>query len=236
MKLIHVKQARCVWLIDLQDLNPKGKDVIGDIVPWLKEAYNFAVAPDLDKILSSGTKPPTAQDPATALPSAGLAFQRGSFQVREDSFVEITSFTIYNDGVVVDTTSSTQDGDLFLSDVLQSAAKEFGLTYESELIRRKMYLSTLVVRSDVSLSAAHQGLAAWAEKIAPLVGNGSPPFKFAGLAFWTEPNDGGVHRSFSFLPQAGKSFSERRFFSEAPLRTEDHYRLLEELEQVLQKV
>ena len=48
MKRIHTKLARSIWLFDVRDLNPKGKDVLGDLVGWIKDAYAFAVAPDPD--------------------------------------------------------------------------------------------------------------------------------------------------------------------------------------------
>jgi hypothetical protein len=105
------------------------------------------------------------------------------------------------------------------------------------MIRKHLYISTLIVRSDVSLKTFNPKLAAFADRISEALGNGGSPtsskFQFAGLVFWTEPNDNGVHKSFSLMPQQGKTFSEHRFYSEAPLKTEDHLRLLEELEVIL---
>jgi hypothetical protein len=233
MKLIHVKQARCVWIFDLQDLNPKGKDVLEDLVDWIKETYSFAVAPDLDKVM-----PPPSKETTGNLSSSGLIFQRGRFQAREDSFIEIVSLTLFNDGIVIDTTSSTQEGDQFAADLLSRAAKEFVLAYEPEMIRKRLYVSTLIVRSEISLSTVHPALAAFGERISKALANGVAPqfqFQLAGLAFWTEPNDSGVHKTFSFMPQAGKSLAEHRYYSEAPLKTEDHLRLLEDFERLLAK-
>jgi hypothetical protein len=230
MKLIHVRQARSVWLFDLQDLNPKGKDVLEDLIDWIKDTYTFVVAPDLEKAL-----PPPTKDGISTLSPSGLVFQRGRYQVREDSFIEIVSLTLYNDGIVIDTTSSTQDADQFAVDLLSRASKEFMLAYEPDMIRRHMYLSSLIVRADVSLNAFNPNLAIFAEKISQALGSGGSKFQFAALGFWSDPNDNGVHRTFSFMPQAGKTFAEHRFYSEAPLRTEDHLRLLEELELILAK-
>jgi hypothetical protein len=223
MKLIHVKQARSVWLFDIQDLNPRGKDFGEELIDWIKDAYSFAVAPDIDKVLTSPN-----------LPTSGLVFQRGRFQAREDSFVEIVSLTIHNDGIVVDTTSSTQEADRFISDLMESAAKEFGLAYEPEMIRKRLYVSTLIVRLEIAMASFHPGLTAFAERVSVALENGPPSnFQLAGLGFWTDPNDSGVHRTFTVVPQAGKLLSEHRFYSEAPLKTEDHLRLLEDLEKVL---
>ncbi|MCC6366502.1 MAG: hypothetical protein IT165_23540 [Bryobacterales bacterium] len=226
MKLLHVRQARSIWLFDIQDLNPRGKSVLGAVVDWIGGRYSFADTPDLEKILKEGS---------TDLPSAGLVFQRGSFQAREDLFLDINCFTIYNDGVVVDTAASTQDGDQFLGDLLAGLAREFGLTYDPAMIRKRLYLSTLIVQLQITLDAGYPELASFAGAISEAVHEASSPFRFAGISFWTEPNDAGNSKTFSLMPQAGRPFAENRYFSEAPLKTDDHYRLLEELEKTLTK-
>lgn len=228
MKLVHVKQARSVWLFDIQDLNPGGKKVVEDIVDWIKDSYHFAVSPDLGKVLAP------AEGQQGNLPIAGLVFQRGSFQARPDLFVEIGNLTLYNDGIVVDTVSSTHESDQFAGDLLTSVAREFSLAYEPEMIRKRLYLSALIMRSENSLGAIHPGLAAFAARLSEALGNGpSSQFQLADLRFWSEPNDNGVHKVFSLMPQAGKALSEHRYLSEAPLKTADHLRLLDELEQIL---
>src|ERR1700730_13485589 len=103
MKLIQTKLARSIWLFDIRDLNPKGKDLIGDLVGWIKDRFNFAVAPDPDNPVPNQvpTTTPTNQQSSTP-PQApgGLIFQRGSFETAENTFVEIVALTIYDDGIV----------------------------------------------------------------------------------------------------------------------------------------
>jgi hypothetical protein len=223
MKLIHVKQARSVWLFDVSDLNPKGKDFTEGLVGWIKNRYSFATAPDLKDVLAkAGTKDAT-----------GLIFKQGRFQTMESSFSEIVSLAIHNDGLVVDTTSSTKETDRFLADLLGAAAKEFNLAYDPEIVRKRLYVSIVIVKSEMDLRTIHPGLAAIGKRISAALGNGAAQFELAGLAFWTEPNDNGVHKTFTLMPQAGKSFSEHRYFSEAPLQTEDHLRVLEDIERAL---
>jgi hypothetical protein len=224
MKLIHVKQARSVWLFDISDLNPKGEDFAEELVNWIRDSYSFVVTPDFRDVVAK----------AGAGNAVGLIFKNGRFQTAEGSFIEITSLAIHNDGIVVDTTSSTQEANRFIADLLSNAAKEFGLAYDPQVVRKRLYVSTLIVKSEMALSAIHPGLAEFAERISANLRNGpAPSFQLAGLAFWTEPNDSGVHKTFTLMPQAGKSFSEHRYYSEAPLQTEDHLRLLEDLERVL---
>ncbi len=224
MKKIHVKQARSVWLFDISDLNPKGKDFTEELVAWIRDRYSFVTIPDLKDVLAkSGTDK-----------AIGLIFQRGRFQTADGSFSEIVSLAIHNDGIVIETTSSTQEADRIAADLLSATAKQFGLAYEPDMVRKRLYVSTVIVKSEMALDAVHPGLTAFADRISAALGNGpSPSFRLAGLAFWTEPNDNGVHKTFTVVPQAGKPLSEHRYYSEAPLQTEDHLRLLEDLERIL---
>lgn len=227
MNLVHVKQARSIWLFDLRDLNPKGKDVIADLIAWIKDTYGFGVAPDPENPI-----PAIPRGAASTIP--GFVFQRGHFQVREEIFIEITNLTLYDDGMVIDTPSSTEDADRFGNDLLQSATREFALVYDETMIRRRLYLSEVIVRSDIALDRINPKLAAFSSRIADAMTHvPNTQFQFAGISFWSAPNDSGVHKIFSLERQAGKFFSEKRYYSQAPLHTEEHMRLLEELEQLV---
>jgi hypothetical protein len=236
MKLIHTKLARSIWLFDIRDLNPKGKDIVADLVEWIKDKYSFAIAPDPDNPVPepSLAKSPTLPQQAPPQASGGMLFQRGRFQAQEDIFVEIASLTIYDDGIVVDTTSSTDDGDRFADNLLGIAAQEFKLTYSSETVRRNLYLSQLIVRSEMDLGSLNPSLAAFAQKL-PSNFAGGPPLHFGvgSLTFWSEPNDAGVHRAFKIERQLGKAFSEQRFFSEGLMKTHLHLKWLEEFEKTV---
>jgi hypothetical protein len=229
VKILHVKLARSIWLFDIRDLNPEGKDLMGDLVHWIMETYGFPEGPDPDNPIPN-QPPTTAPVQQTAQQaSGGLVFKRGHFQN-----VEISSLAIYDDGIVVDTTSSTADGDLFAEDLLKSAADEFSLPYDTETVRKKMYLSELIVRSDLRLESLNPTLVAFAEKLSSIPVSGqSLSFGVGTVAFWSEPNDAGLHRAFKIERQLGRSFSEHRFYSEAPFQTDAHLRLLEEFEKLV---
>jgi len=231
MKIKNVKLARSIWLFDLQDLNPSGKDIAEDLFEWIKDSYNFSVAPDLQTLVAAArTNPAVAGNQPL---STGAVFERGHFQAREEVFIEISKLTLYSDGIVIDTPSSTKDGDQFARDLLQSAAGEFSLAYDEETVRKRIYLSELVVRSEISLDRINPRLAAFAKRISEAFPDDTKPqFQLAGLQYWSEPNDVGTHKIFTLERQAGKTFVERRYYSQAPLPTNDHFRLLEELERI----
>lgn len=231
MKIKNVK-ARSIWLFDLQDLNPSGKDITEDLFDWIRDSYGFSIAPDLRTLLATAKGNQTGAD-AQPL-SNGAVFEKGHFQTREEVFIEIGKLTIFNDGIVVDTSSSTTEGDRFAQDLLESATREFSLTCDEETVRKRIYLSELVVRSDVSLELINSGLAAFATRISEAFSEEpKPQVRIGGLQFWSEPNEAGKHRLFTLERQAGKTFSERRYFSQAPFQTEVHFKLLQELEQIM---
>src|SRR5437588_11746610 len=99
MKLIHVQKARSIWLFDWRDLNPRGKDITEELIDWIKDSYQFATAPDAQS--AHLAVPPTGPVSSTQAPE-GLVFQRGHFQVREELFIEISSLSIFADGIVID--------------------------------------------------------------------------------------------------------------------------------------
>src|ERR1700721_985266 len=130
MKLISVTGARSIWLFDINDLNPRGKDVNSELLEFLKEAYFFDKVP----------KSPNDIDPE----KKSLKFERGRFQIKEEIYIQV-NLEIYNDGFVADTRSSTRDTDKFIEDVLSLASKEFSLAYDPGMVRTKMHVSELTV-------------------------------------------------------------------------------------------
>ncbi len=236
MKLIHTKLARSIWLFDIRDLNPKGKDIVADLVDWIKDSYAFAIAPDPDNPIPqpASANPPVPPQQAAPQAPGGMIFQRGRFQAEEEIFVEIVSLTIYDDGIVVDTASSTEDSDRFADHLLGTAAREFKLTYDNQTVRRNLYLSQLIIRSEMDLGVLNPSLAAFAHEL-PSNFSGGPQLKFGvgSVAFWSEPNDAGLHRAFKVERQLGRAFSEQRFFSEALMKTQIHVKYLEAFEKAV---
>ena len=232
MKIKNVKLARSIWLLDLQDLNPRGRDIAGQIFDWVRQRYGFVVGPDPRAPLAENSTSPVRSGNQPV--STGAVFENGRFQVRDQVVIEITKLAVYNDGIVVDTSSSTTSCDEFAQDLLTTAASEFSLAYDEETVRKRMYLSELIVHSGISFDAINPRLAAFAQRItAAFPEETKPQFRIAAIQFWSEPNDAGKHRIFTLEQQVGKASTEHRYFSQAPLQTNDHLRLLEELERAL---
>jgi len=216
MELVSIQRARSIWLFDINDLNPRGKDIGSDLLDWLKDAYQFSKVPtnvnDLDE-------------------TKALYFAGGNFQVREEIFISV-ELRVYTDGLVADTRSSTEDTDLFLSDVLQSVGKEFSLPYKPEIIRKKLYVSEVTVKTDKKLAMLNPKLAKFSESVSAATGAKSP-VELASIGFWPDilPNPSAA--IFRFERKWGAEFPENRYYSRAPLQTEKHREMLDQLEEAI---
>lgn len=222
MKLLSVMVARAVWLFDILDLNPKGKSIFPDLFDWLKDNYQFQKFP---KSISDVDQ------------RGGWVFSEGNFQIQEEIFIDV-ELSIYNDGLVANTRSSTKDAEAFLQNVLESACKEFSLIFDQSMIRRKLYLSEMNVKLDGSLSRINPALEELAAKISSAVGlKDGVGFQFGGLSFLVDalllPLLQQYLAPFALERKVGAPFSENRFYSKAPLPTEKHLELLSDLEKMI---
>jgi hypothetical protein len=219
MKLLHVKQARAVWLFDVNDLNPKGEAFVDELIDFIKERYSFATVPDYKDVAQKAGTPQ----------ATSLRFQRGQFH-SDSGPLEIVFLEVHSDGVVVETIASTEESEHILADLLVSAAETFELAYDPTIVRSRLYISSVIVSMNIDWAKVNPALTTFAENASRALDSGTVrQFRPAGLQFWTDPNDAGTHRTFTLVPQIGRALSEQRYFSEAPLRTEDHLRLLGEL-------
>jgi hypothetical protein len=220
MKLRSIKLARSIWLVYLVDLNPRG-------------VYDYSIIrPMIDKY--KFIKVPTKVEEFDL--TKGCVFGDGSFQ--KDSQHNIGfDLTLFNDGLVVDTRSSTEDSDAFLNDFLTWIAAEFGMVPYQEVLRHKMYLSELWVQTDKPLNALNPKLEKFAKRINSLISghaHQSTAFETSGIKFWTDPTDiTNPPGPFMFERAEKTSFNENRYYSVAPLQTDVHLEMLEELERII---
>lgn len=219
MKLRSVKLARAIWLVNYFDLNPYGSSLI-PAIPKIVQKYMFQVIP---------IKPDEFDL------SKGVNFREGTFQIN-DRVIGI-NLSIYNDGLVVDTRSSTGDSDVFLNEFLAWISIEFGLASYQEFLKSKMYLSELWVQTDKALNSLNPKLDDFAKRLTgSIVGRSHQPLAFetTGISFWTDPtimiNPPGP---FRFEREENAPFGEHRYYSAAPLQTNIHLEMLTELENIL---
>jgi hypothetical protein len=221
MELLSVNTAKAIWIISVNDLNPRGRNLDG-LIKWLTSRYQFEKYP-ASSFLEDQSK--------------GFVFSTGSFPrgPREDDNIYV-DLTIFNDGLVANTRSSTKDTEDFLSEALTLAAAEFHLVFRPEMIRKKLYLSELEVKLDNSLSAINPKFEELIRKISCLQ-DPSNPISFGCSKIFIEP-DPSVQiwrpSPFQIERRLNVPISEKRYYSAAPLHTDEHLELLQMLdEQVL---
>jgi hypothetical protein len=211
MEVLTINTARSIWLIDTRYLNPMGKNIENELVEWLKTAYDFKKYPSLP-----------INDPA-----AGAEFTSGTFETGNERYY--VDLTIFNDGLVANTRASTRITDQFLQQALISAARQFQLAYENAPIQRKLYVSELEVRLLRPIRFFNPDLERFAAKITehypePI------SFQFASLGFWADPSIQRWRPSNFVIERKLGSESDNICFSQSPLQTDDHLKLLQEFE------
>jgi hypothetical protein len=212
----QVLLAKSIWIINMRAINPKGLNLYRVIVPKLKEWYGFEEPKEFDE-------------------QKGVKFTGGEVALSENSRDKIgVALTIYNDGTVVETTTSTDDADLFTDHVATRLAKEGYIQYSPGLVRKRQYSSEIEAYPDSNLlllSKLEPFCRALTEAIYP-----SQPGAFvtpSSLLFDADPTSPGKQIPFKFERRLGVPFSENLYYSHAPLRTQQHIEMLSLLESAL---
>lgn len=199
---------------------PSGSIYLPEAINGLRERYNFIKTPDSLEALDL---------------SKGITFSHGKF--RE---AVIDTFNIYSTGLLVQTKSTVENAELFIEDIIAWAEKQFDaqlLEIETESINKTLD-SHVVVQMDIDLPNAFGLLMEIGNSInrslsnyGIAVGNYVP----AGVTFHSDTYEvlGLKPSTFTIERRAGTPFSSNLYFSTAPLRSEDHLKLLEKLEQLI---
>jgi|SRR5215831_11999176 len=214
MELITIIVARSVWLFNILDLNPKGR-ALEDVTKWLAAAYSFQKFPLTPNDLHPEKK--------------GLVFTGGKFK-SGDEYVTV-DLDIYNDGVVVNGRSSTDDNDRFIDEILRGCVEHFGLVYPK--IGRKIYYSEMDVRISRPMTLLNPSLEHLANRLTELKGDSPAFFGFAGISFLPSPPAQPTTPGFLLERKVNTDFSENRYYTRAPLQTNAHLEFIREIEAAL---
>jgi hypothetical protein len=129
--------------------------------------------------------------------------------------------------------AATRNAEAFIESILKSCAEEFNLAYKPEIVRRKMHLSELIVRSTKDLIGINPKLTQIAEKISELLpANIKLPYEFAGVMIAPVQGISNINIApFRFERKNNSSPDENKFYSTAPIHTDEHLKLLEWFEE-----
>jgi hypothetical protein len=221
MRVLKVIIARSIWLFPVAHMNPQGKAIDTDFIEWLKKTYHFQKYPSSAFDLDSETK---------SLAFLGGKFKSGYEKNGKERYVSL-GLSIYPDGLVVNTESSTADGDKFLEEGLTSVVQELGLVSPTQI--RKAYLSEMDVQLTQPISFLNPKLEQLAGRIAELRKGPPVAFKFSGVTFLAEPSAQQTTSGVLIERKVNTDWEENIYYTRAPLPTHAHLQLLEEFEAIL---
>ena len=219
MELLAVRTARFIGAISTEELNPRGLAIYQSLVDGLVDKYSFSIPPDEDEPYDE---------------NKGIVFEDGLW----NGFA-IDKLTILPDGIIIDTRSSTTDSETIFNEAIQWASESLGLTYKPEMVSRKVYVSELVIRSEVGFNSLNPSLQSFTEKLSKTVNffaQSMPGYELSGVIFNCDTSE--IKPSiapFKVERLVNASYSENKYYAVAPLPTEEHLQLLEEFEAILSK-
>jgi hypothetical protein len=218
MKFLRTSLGRSIWMVDPQVLNPAGRSY-WDLYQGLAKRYHFSKSPQ--HLLDFNA-------------NNALEFTAGTFAKSKKLHLRV-GLSIYSNATVADTLSSTDDADLFLADITQWAAKEYDLLVDPSLIR-KTYVSEIDVKFDSSIKPINPKLdfisGRLDSEVVPMDAKKSP-FAGGGVVFWTENINTPQGQTLKLERKHDTDFSENIYYSIAPLQTQQHIALLEDIEKAL---
>jgi hypothetical protein len=206
--------ARTLAYIDVLSLNRDGKLFFPDLIRALVEKYSFQKFPQTLEELDL---------------KKGIEFFGGKSGTQP-----IQKFGIWSSLLVVETVSGTDESKSVIHDILEWGSHTFGMTYCPSAIIRYAYVSDVTFHSDAPILSVNPATDAlckvlgdelstiWQEPLA---------YQTLSLKFGHDP----ASRPFNIAPfsierKGDTRFSENKYFSEAPLPTKVHLKLLEEFE------
>lgn len=217
MKLLSINLARSIWLGRMSDFNPSGIRLDRILYPFLVDTYKFKFKqyPSTNEIEE---------------PNKDAVFREGELVIDEKPIA--LDLTIHPDGIVVDTRSSTNHSDAFLENAFSFFSDTFkGPTFQS-IYKKKLYLSQVYVSTDIVIELLNPKLKQISGYLAQHVEK-NKDFQMGGISFWADQKKTGNPSPFTFERTVDTPFSENRYYSVAPLQTENHLELLDKFENIL---
>jgi len=218
MKLLYVEIARAIWLFDTRLVNPKGLD-LKPFFEILKERFGFSVMP---------AHPRDFKDNA-------LVFDAGSFTNLAGQSIAVTLKT-YVDGIIAETASNTNDTIEFF-DQLTTAISDSGYEIPKEDLGELGFVSQMRVQFDAPLISINPKLERanrFIESHMNSLDGEQRRFEMTGIEFFSEDiSKPKAPIAFKLERKYGAPFAANEYFTRAPLQTDYHIKLLEDLESII---
>jgi hypothetical protein len=214
MKITAIKLARVIALFDTNELTPGGEISLSKFITEATNKFGFQ-------------KFPTAKEPAEE--NNGLVFLNGAW-----NDTPVLNLTIFNDGIILETNTSTARSIQILRESLHWAKQELRLHFEEEMLRRIRYLSSFGFYSEAPILKHSQPMnnaaKTMSEFMKSILGqNWDYDGSRIDLDFDHSINRAAI-APFTIQRLGVESFDSNRYFSQAPLPTDAHIALVEQFE------
>jgi hypothetical protein len=213
MQITAILKARAIAFIEIDELNRNGKLRVADLINPLVAQYNFLNFPQKAEEFDQ---------------EKGVKFGSG-----RSGDVVINEMVVYTGAIYLQTLSSTEDAQKTLIHLLEWGEANVGLTFKPEMIRRWAYISELVFATDfpilADMSKPLDNLAKKTSKITQQIFGVDYVPLAVSLGHDPIKRQHGV-ANFTISHRVATNIEENRYYSQAPLTTLDHIRLLKELE------
>lgn len=216
MQLISIGLGRVVQFVDVRTVDPSGKTSTPELFNKIAARYSFVKAPqsfdemDVEK---------------------GVDFSIGKLKE-----INIDRLSVYQNGVLVDTRSSTDDSEKVLVDIWTWIREELGVTIRPTRVN---FVSQLIFRSDLRLSLLNPVLTPIADRISKSVsGDLKQTFSYEPIGILMGPDPTQTKLSpyqFTLERRSDTPFMENVYFSVAPLRTAEHLEIVKQLEEAIKQ-
>jgi hypothetical protein len=211
MELQAIALARVVWLMEVLAVDPRGKTSMAEAIGRIAHQYSFSKAPE------------------------GLDLEKGSdFFSGKLGNINIDKLSLFGNGAVVDTRSSTDDCKKVLQDFLDTKKELYGATIRPT---RQMLLSHILFSSDMQLPTLNPVLKGVADKVSATVSadyKQSVLFEASSIVIGADLSKTKLAPApFTIERRVDTPFSARLYFSGAPVSTAEHIHLLQDVEAAL---
>jgi hypothetical protein len=222
MKLIGPLQGIAAYRTSVEEYQPETGMLPQELTELVRTAYGFQSFPQFH----ANAPLPAIQD-----------FQMGRFSTDGESYV-INRLIMTIDGDIAIATR-TEQADLFLDDLRRLLDEKLGYRLRDAAIRKR-FVSNIVIEFD-------RGLELYLAKLSEIMSviNDSRPaerspfnikrLSFGGMDTYPPSADPLVlleRADFTIDRREGHRFEENRYFSSAPMTTQDHIRVIEQIEAI----
>jgi hypothetical protein len=213
MKLLSIQNGHAIRFLNAEQGTPQ-------------LVYGMNVSKAFEKKYGFVEGPRTVKDFDLA---NGMTFLHGIF----DGKVVIDKVKVYSNGIIAEAKADTVECVAFIMDVIEWAKNEIGLIMVPNTESPELYTSTLEVQMDCDLAKPFSYFDQIGKMVETMLGSYRMPartYEVSGFQFGDRDSQ---NTPFKFERRTGHAFSENVYFSIAPLKTQDHLRLLETLESLI---